>query len=154
MPNLQDEVVQGYPMSDDVFFFGCWDEAGHFLWGQDGRHIREWETKKLGIPDAPDLDTSKFLLPAGKDGFRPDLYEGVLTYLPAMKVTILAWWGSGGSDGKAWDSRGDVNSMIIVKGCVALSSDVWRLFKERFPELEAKLTAWKPIVTKETYFWQ
>jgi hypothetical protein len=119
-------------MNEIVLFFGCWDEAGHYLKFWDRRTVRDFDADRMMVPHAGVLDGSFLFLP------RPEkVGNGALTYLPATNRTILAWWGS------PWDGRGAVNSAIIVSG-KATSEECWRRFMAAFPDLARRLT--RPLI--------
>ena len=106
-------------------YFGCWNEAGHFLWAPGRRSIYDHEVRDMVIPTPGDLDGSKLLLPhPEKTG------TGCITYLPAINRTVLAWWGS------PWDKRGAVNAAFITNGDLGEIA-MWQRFARYFPELSA-----------------
>jgi hypothetical protein len=110
-----------------VLYFGCWDQAGHFLWEPNHQHMRDFDADRLLIPRGRDLDASLVFLP------KPEKVAcGAVTYLPANDRTVLAWWGS------PWDNRGAVNSAIIVSG-KASAEDCWQRFDATFPALARQL---------------
>ncbi len=115
-----------------IFYFGCWDRPGHFLWAPDKRYLSDSDIRRLSLPTAAALDGSRLFLP------RPEKKgTGTRTYLPAPHLTILAWWGN------PWDSRGAVNSAIIAEGKLS-ATGIWRVFTRYFPELSAQLAV--PLV--------
>ena len=108
-------------------YFGCWNEAGHFLRGPGRRSLYDHEIRQMIIPTAADLDGSLLFLP------RPEKTgAGCITYLPAIDRTILAWWGS------PWDGRGAVNAAFITNGNAGEDA-AWKLFCRYFPELAEKI---------------
>lgn len=109
-------------MTDEVYFFGCWNESGHHLWDVRRGHVRNPE--RLRIPADTDLDGGPMFLPPERLG------DGALTYLPACNVTILAWWGS------PWDGRGKVNNAIVARGFHS-DDEVWVAFERLYPSLAA-----------------
>ena len=110
-----------------IVFFGCWDDAGHFLWNQHKQWVADYEIKEWRLPTAKDLDASELFLPPEKVG------TGALTYLPAPNLTVLAWWGN-----NPWDQRGKVNNAVITNGDTGETA-IWQLFARYFPELEKQL---------------
>lgn len=124
---------RNFPMAETIaVYFGCWNEAGHFLWGPGRRSIRDYDAEKLRIPTGYQLDGTQLFLP------RPEkIGTGCVTYLPAMDCTVLAWWGS------PWDSRGAVNAAFITNGDLGEIA-MWQRFVRYFPELSAQLK--QPVV--------
>lgn len=108
-------------------YFGCWNEAGHFLWGPGQRSLYDHQIREMVIPTPGDLDGSLLFLP------RPEKTgTGCVTYLPAINRSILAWWGS------PWDKRGAVNAAFITNGDVGAVA-MWQRFARYFPELSAAI---------------
>ena len=111
-----------------IVYFGCWGQAGHFLWLPNRQHAYDHEIREMVLPTAAQLDASKLFLP------RPEkVGTGTITYLPALNRTILAWWGN-----NPWDKRGKVNSAIITNGNLG-EIELWQRFVRYFPDLSAKL---------------
>lgn len=109
----------------EVYYFGCKDRAGHYLHDSSLRLVRD--PRKLRIPSEHDLDGGPMFLPhPEKKG------SGALTYLPACDITVLAWWGN------PWDSRGAVNTAVLVRGKHDAEA-VWTAFTKECPYLAAKL---------------
>ena len=105
-----------------MVYFGCWNEAGHFLWNKGWRRLRRHDREKLNIPREETLDCSPLLLPLPER-----VGIGVLTYLPAPNMTVLAWWGS------KFDDRGKVNCAVIANSNMTLD-ELWNKFKQEFPD--------------------
>jgi len=112
-----------------IVYFGCWNEAGHFLWQPGRRGLRDYDADKMLIPTASQLDGSKLFLPSPEK-----VGTGAVTYLPAPDRTVFAWWGI-----NPWDQRGAVNSAIITNGNLD-ETEMWQRFGKHFPELSEKLT--------------
>jgi hypothetical protein len=119
-------------MADFVVYWGCWDESGHYYWHPDRSRFREY-TDPLRVPKASQIDGSAIFLPHPE---KPG--EGVRTYLPAMNITVLAWWD------RTFDSRPGTNAAIIVHGNIT-SAGCWERFAAAFPALAPKLRLPKPI---------
>lgn len=106
-----------------IVFWGCNLGAGHYLWRDDHDTWLDFDAERLGLPTPSQLDATRLFLP------RPEQKgEGMLTYLPAPNLTVLAWWGS------PFDKRGAVNSAVIVGGKLG-AYEVWAAFEQRFPRL-------------------
>jgi hypothetical protein len=108
-----------------TLFFGCWGDAGHFLWDKNKQRIYDRDSYGLS---AHNLDASSLILP-----YPEQKGKGCRTYLPSMDRTIIAWWGN------PWDTRPGVNNSVIAKGNSTIS-EIWTAFRIDFPDL-AKL--WK-----------
>lgn len=116
-----------------IAYFGCWDGPGHFL-RMPGKYDPLHSQRDV-LPTTAHLDGSILFLP------RPEKVGiGAITYLPAPHLTILAWWGS------PFDTRGAVNSAVIVSGHVQSLDAIWASFEKHFPELAAKLS--RPEITE------
>lgn len=111
----------------EVYYFGCWEQAGHHMRDSSRRSISQHEAARLGIPSDHDLDGGPMFLPQPE---RKGI--GMLTYLPACNVTVLAWWGS------PWDQRGAVNAAVLVRGQHDADA-VWQAFEVAYPSLAPKL---------------
>ena len=108
-------------------YFGCWNEAGHFLWEPGRRSVRDFDAKRMRVPTANNLDGSELFLPRPE---RPG--TGCLTYLPAINRTVLAWWGS------PWDKRGAVNAAFITNGNLGETA-TWQRFVQHFRDLSDEI---------------
>lgn len=97
-----------------------------------GRNPNRLEIQNL--PSIPQLDASKLFLPSPEQ-----IGVGCLTYLPAMNLSVLAWWGN-----NPWDDRPKVNSAIIVEGYHSDANALWDHFSKHFPELAERLK--QPVV--------
>lgn len=115
-----------------IAYFGCWNESGHYLRMAGRRRLTRSEERLLPRPEH--LDGSILFLP------RPEKVGiGAITYLPAPNLTVLAWWGN------PFDTRGAVNSAVIVSGHVRSLDAIWGSFKKHFPELAENLS--RPEIT-------
>ena len=125
-----------------IAFYGCWGEPGHYLWlpGKQLLSDRDIKKQKLRIPPSAQLDGSSLFLPLPEA-----VGKGALTHLPALDITILAWWGS------PFDTRGEVNNAIISTSIWG-ETEMWNQFQEDFPELSKKLE--RPSIVMKTFRWQ
>ncbi len=117
-----------------IVYFGCWGAAGHYLWLPNKNTLYRHESDKLSIPSAEKLDATALFLPHPEK-----VGAGVITYLPAPNLTVLAWWGN-----NPWDERGKVNSAVITNGDVGEIA-LWQRFVRYFPDLSEKLK--QPLLT-------
>jgi hypothetical protein len=110
-----------------VWYFGCYHEAGHHLWQPGRRSVRDFDAKRLKVPQPRDLDGSELYLP------HPErVGTGALTYLPACDRTVLAWWSP------VFDGRPGCNAAVIVEGLHS-AAETWAHFARAFPDLEPRL---------------
>ena len=144
-------------MPDRCFFFGCWNEPGHFLRGAQGTDQRlSYEISEKIVTFGPDrihLDGS--LAP------RRMRYANALTWSGSLKTrdarsridydssecpqgeflrhvldngfTAIAWW-----DRTQGDKRGACNSTILLEG-VHTSEEMLVALKTYFPHVLANL---------------
>ena len=115
------------------FYWGCWGAAGHFLHNHSKHTLRDGlETKWFNVPTDHQLDATGIFLP------REERHgDGCLTYLPAMDLQVLAWWGN-----NPWDTRGAVNQAILLRepGRPKWTFDqLWARFEIYYPELSKQL---------------
>ena len=109
-----------------IFYFGCWGEAGHFLWRPGHLTVRSCQSEGLPFHQYYFLDGGPFLPRTERKG------DAALTHIPGW--TVLAWWGS------PWDDRTGVNAAIIAEGLLD-GVGILMAFNEAFPDLAAKLLA-------------
>ena len=125
---------------EEPLYLGCWGRPGHFLFRRNGalapirydRHLIRY-----------DIDTDK-LLP--KDSRQVE-GRAVLTYVPDIAATILAWWDRSG------DKRFGSSSMIFLPGAVS-PEYVVSVAKTEFPfiinRIEARTRLCLVAVQKKT----
>lgn len=131
---LGDPVMADPRNTHNAMFFGCWGNAGHYLFYPDKTHPREEEALARGFP-VHHLDGSTVFLP------HPEIKgHGRLTYLPAPDIHILSWWNS------VYDTRGAVNSHFMYKATSGNLSiwNAWHAFCHFFPDIAKDHT--KPII--------
>jgi len=96
-------------MKPFLLYFGCWNEAGHFLWDRNRMTIHD-PLKQFGPNVIPGeyLDGSRIFLPTPE---QPG--KGRLTHIVrgGEAVTVLAWWD------RTFDKRPGC--------CAAIQSDGW-----------------------------
>ena len=109
-------------------YFGCLRKPGHHLFRPDGRSMSGFEARSERWPEPSSLDANPLLLPIQEQAGR-----AICTYLPAINVTVLAWWGS------PFDSRPKVNSAVLIRGLYS-GPQVWEHFCSAFRELAEELT--------------
>lgn len=102
----------------EIFYFGAWMEAGHFLFTPERSHSQA--SRSCPFNEAQ-LDGS-ILLPHPES-----VGAGTLVHLRGW--TLMSWWGN-----NPWDSRGAVNQSIIAKGDWS-ADEIWIAFQVFFPDL-------------------
>lgn len=119
-------------MSNDIFYFGCMREAGHYLYHPSGGTAYGYSVPNdfpcTQIPDAVFLPKQ---LPQD---------EGVASFLHLNGWTIIAFWD------RSVDSRPGSNSVFLARGIMSFEAicaksreafpAVWKRFK--FPVVERK----------------
>jgi hypothetical protein len=108
---------------NDIFYFGCRREAGHYLW-QGNR--RAWDNVPDDFPCTTTPD-AVFLSPKGPE------VEGLASFCHLGGWTIISFWD------RSVDTRGKCNSTFIARGCFDFDSmcaksreafpDIWQRFK-------------------------
>lgn len=105
-------------------FFGCWGQAGHYMFAPDKSHIRDLDCDRFGFPKPHELDGSRIFLPY------PEIRDhGRLTYLSAPNLSVLSWWNG------LYDTRGAVNSHFMYPGNHPIPV-MWHCFGHYFPDLQ------------------
>jgi hypothetical protein len=112
-------------MTDDIYYFGCWREPGHFLRSREG--VRHEHNLPADFPCPLNMLDGGFLPPK-----LPDV-QGRATCVHLNRWTILSFWD------RSVDKRPGCNSAFIIRGYHTFSEAV-RLAKERFPEVWGRFT--------------
>lgn len=106
----------------DVFYFGPWGGAGHYVWTPDGRHPRPERAGPWG-PD--DLDSSSYRLLHGRRNGSFDTGRGLVPIDPeeAQGVWRLTRssdaagsWTAIGCWDRTCDPRGNSKAVFVAKG--------------------------------------
>lgn len=133
----------------DCFYFGCWNEAGHFLFAPGGRMVSWQESKKIdtyGPGHHLDGSLAPRLDRAGKivwGGSAATVEEGVrighrsveypqgqfLRHVLPNGFTALSWW-----DRAQGDRRGACNSTILLRG-ERVTEEVLAAGRRHFPHV-------------------
>ena len=108
----------GAPNMDTVYYFGCYDRAGHYLW--NSRLRKEYEDIK-GLPWGYKIDGG--LCPEGARG-----EEGRAT------INVLDGWTALSFCDRSVDDRPGSNSSFIAKG-VYTFEQMCDIAKKTFPEI-------------------
>jgi hypothetical protein len=115
----------------DVFYFGCIQGPGHFLWSSESQRTR---AGSRGFPD--DFPVEPCSLDGGLLG--PMHYHG-----PEVEGQAAVWRGRGWTIISFWDrsvdKRGACNSSFVVRGTLSFDEAVTRA-KAAFPNVWARFT--------------
>jgi hypothetical protein len=121
-----------------VFFFGCWDQAGHFMFGPGGRHVRDerratpWESHDAVLcpgyvgpyDNGPQVEGEAGL--HHKDGW-----------------TALCFWD------RSIDGRGGCNSGFYAEGTYGAAAMI-EIAREHFPTVWARFPFEVRVVSRPT----
>lgn len=86
-----------------IWFFGCWDQRGHYLWGPERRHVPRPEDDLPASLQPHQLDTR----------YAPRDERQVASRARTTHVdghTVLAWWD------RSVDLRPGSNSALVAEG--------------------------------------
>lgn len=131
-----------------AYFFGCWNQAGHFLFDSQGRRV--WNTplgddSQYDTTYAPRFDgnrhvTFKAVTRDEHERYRIDSRTSeapqghfLRHYLKDIGFTLISWW-----DRSQGDKRGACNSNLFLEGDHT-SEIMLGALRERFPHVLANL---------------
>ncbi len=105
---LQAAVEAGKALGKLALYFGCWDQAGHYLHHPNGRTIWDPKVDLPGFPWTMGLMDTTLL----KNGKRPDVYDGKVFWTCGGSPFWYAffWWDN------SIDRRSGSNSGFYVRG--------------------------------------
>lgn len=130
-----------------AFFFGCWNETGHFMWRPGKRWAGDFDRAFHGDYERPHLDGSYAprtrlsdgaivwdALGHGKDRWRllnrsEERPQGEFLLHRRDGFTLIAWW-----DRTQGDTRGACNSTFLLEGDHGVAGMLAGL-AERFPHV-------------------
>lgn len=107
---------------NDVFYFGCWNEPGHYLHNPAGSRLHSERTLPHDFPCAINVLDTGFLPPN-----LPET-EGRATVAHLNGWTILAFWD------RSVDSRGKCNSAFVMRDTLDFDDAVLRS-RAAFPNI-------------------
>ncbi len=132
----------------DVYFFGCWNESGHYLHEPGGRRARgdgpEWygDRRHLDGTLAPRIDRRTGLITwlgmskTSSNTMSSECPQGqFLRHELNSGFTAIQWW-----DRNQGDSRSACNSTFLWRG-QHTSEEMLAELAEHFPHALARLTA-------------
>ncbi len=112
----------------EIYYFGCWHGAGHYLHDTQGRTI--WRDESTGLPfPSRTLDTG--FLPKPEPGRSAEQPEGVVHLTHHKGWTVIAFWD------RSVDTRTGCNSAFAIEGEHA-KDEALRLAREAFPTVFAR----------------
>lgn len=104
----------------NVAFFGCWDRAGHFIYGTDGMTLRSFG------PFVPESLDGTLL----RNGHR---IPGQVDVTCFKDYTVIAF------EDYTVDRRPGSNGAFIVEGWALTRQQCWKAAEERYPHIIARL---------------
>src|SRR5689334_1590601 len=116
-----------------AYYFECWKDAGHYLFGSKGRTVYH-EEKRL-LPQALQTPDGT-LAPARRDpagNIREEAAQGVAALHHIDGWTALSFWD------RSVDHRGGSNSTFILRG-VHSFEEAESLARKAFPQVWARFT--------------
>lgn len=125
-----------------VFYFGCWDGPGHYVWTPSGTHPRPemagpWSPADL---DASPIDwrgsTGRGVVPEDREQ-----RQGVWRLTRAMY--LFAPWTAIGAWDRTCDRRGGSKAVFVAEGQHSEEA-MKRIAAEHFPQVWARITAGAP----------
>lgn len=102
--------------SQDIYYFGCWDGVGHYLWLPGMRH-------SASGPSVSNILDSKRWQPSRKEG------EAKVTHVDGCTILSFADYSV--------DSRGGSHSTFLIRGTVDFDTAL-SMAKENFPQVFAR----------------
>lgn len=108
-------------MNDLVFYFGCYEDKGHYLYRTKGQPVNNWNMP-LDFPVAPNSLDGGFLPPK-----RPQV-QGKAEHILLRNWTIVTFWD------RSLDKRQNSSSSFVLRGTLTFEWAV-KLAREAFPEL-------------------
>jgi hypothetical protein len=107
-------------MTNECFYFGCWDEVGHHLWSNTRRTMHERSLPR-------DFPVRIDILDGGLLGYFPET-EGVAVVVHVGNWTIVSFWD------RSVDERGKSNSSFVMRGKLNLD-DALLVAQDKFPSI-------------------
>lgn len=127
-------------MITPVYYFGCWNHAGHYLHEPGGRSLSRDEVGPFDVYGKAGLPLDGKFTPGphpqyGTGGLQDESFVA-LTHVRGW--TVMAMWDH------SVDTRGGSNAAFITEGSLT-HADMWRLARAHFPHIVARLKAAPPI---------
>lgn len=110
-----------------MYYFGCWNQAGHFLHDVSGHRMYQ----RVGPFESGDLDTT-FAPRRAPNYAREDDTITNLVYTNGW--TVLAMWDN------SIDTRGKSNAVFLIEGGYS-TEEMWQKARESYPQIYKRLKA-------------
>ena len=120
--------------STPVYYFGCWDQPGHYLHEPGGRVV---------YPEAvgPFVGGGAYGSHLPLDGtFTPGPYSLHIEDDTAVALTHIRGWTVLAMWDRSVDTRGGCNAAFIAEGSLT-GAEMWALARQHFPQIVARLKA-------------
>jgi len=114
-----------------VYYFGCWDQVGHYLHEPSGRTVRAAGPFTDGNLDG--TFPPKIHKPGGSYNERIE-DESIAVLAHWRGWTVLAMWD------RSIDTRGACNAAFVANG-EHTHADMWALARQHYPTIVARLKA-------------
>ena len=130
-----------------MYYFGCWDEPGHYLHDPRGRVLRREQVGPFDVYGQMGLPLDERFTPGphphGGSGLQDESFVA-LTYVRGW--TVMAMWD------RSVDTRPGCNAAFIREGRLS-EADMWALARQHYPRIVARLKAaqGRTIESPETY---
>lgn len=127
-------------MASPVYYFGCWNQAGHYLHDPSGRVLSQEKVGPFDVYGKTGLPLDGKFTPGphpqyGTGGLLQDESFVALTY--ARGWTVMAMWD------RSVDTRGGCNANFIAEGRLT-EAEMWALARQHFPQIVERLKATQP----------
>jgi len=125
-------------MASPVYYFGCWNQAGHYLHEPGGNTVFREAVGPFtgGMPygDQLPLDGTFAPGPNRSSGVRNIEDETAVALTHIRGWTVLAMWD------RSVDTRGACNAAFIAEGSNTMA-EMWALARQHFPQVVQRLKA-------------
>jgi hypothetical protein len=115
-----------------VYYFGCWDQAGHYLVDPSGRNVSQagpFTPSNLDVTFPPRMSK-----PGHSVSSRSVEDETIVVLEHWQGWTVLAMWD------RSIDTRGASNAAFIAEG-KHTHDEMWELARRYYPKIVARLKA-------------
>lgn len=131
--------------ASDVYYFGCWEESGHYLWRAEGRSARREESKVLPWSQLDGTLPPADRRPMRREGDYPEVDREAPQGHAALHHkggwTAIAFWD------RSVDRRPGSSSTFLIRG-IHTWEDAVRIAKAVYPRTWARYGF--PIVLAQT----
>jgi len=120
-----------------VYYFGCWNRAGHYLHEPGGSTVFRESVGPFtgGMPSGDQLPLDGTFAPGPRSRARGDIEDETAVALTHIRGwTVLAMWD------RSVDARSACNAAFIAEGLKTMD-DMWTLARQHYPQIVARLKA-------------